>query len=108
VCVCLCVCTEREREREREAAVKRQCVAAHLLTLPFDARTHTHKPFDARAHTHKHTHTHTHTHTYIHTYIYIYIYIYSLDLTELKRYKKHFNLKNTNTSNKDDLQVPKP
>ena len=28
-----------------------------------------------------------------------------LDLTALKRYKKHFNLKNTTTSNKDDLQA---
>ena len=28
-----------------------------------------------------------------------------LDLTALKRYKKHFNLKNTTTSNKDDLQT---
>ena len=29
-----------------------------------------------------------------------------LDLAALKRYKKHFNLKNTTSGNKDDLQVP--
>ena len=28
-----------------------------------------------------------------------------LELAALKRYKKHFNLKNTSTSNKDDLQA---